>query len=131
MVAGHPFFEHERSGADHHLVEGIRPGVAARYVDGDFVRRQVAGLGPDLLQQVVGKDAVRPRSQREIGRVDRLEVDDRGELVRRIDTVHLIPAHYRNDRGRVLVTVLQEPELEGRLDIAGGEGYAIMLLDAV
>src|SRR5260370_25351109 len=43
----------------------------------------------------------------------------------------LIPADDRNDRGRVLVAVLQEPEVEGRLDIAGGEGGAIMPLDAV
>ena len=131
MVAGDPFFEHERSGADHDLVERVRSAVATRDVDRDFVGREVAGIGPDLLQQVVREDAVGARSQREVGRVHRMEVNDDGVLVRRIDTLNLVPATDGNDRRRVLVAELQEPEVKRRLDVLGRKGDAIMPLDAV
>src|ERR1700694_5409657 len=60
-----------------------------------------------------------------------MEVDDGGEVVRGIDATHLVPADDRNDRCRVFLVVFQKPEVEGRLDITGGEGDAVVPLDAV
>src|SRR5207253_6402751 len=77
MVPGYPLLEHERPGADHHLVEGVRTAIAARNVDRDLVVGDVAGLRPDLLQQVIRQDAVRSASQREVGGVDDVEVHRR------------------------------------------------------
>src|SRR5712691_2228376 len=58
-------------------------------------------------------------------------MDGGREVVGRIDAVHLIPAADGNDRRRILLVVLQEPEFEGCLDVAGGEGDSVMPLDAV
>ena len=130
MIAGHPLLEHERAGTDHDLVERVGSAVAPGNVDRHLVMGDVAGLGPDLLEQVVGKDAVGPGSQGEIGRVDTLEMHCCRVVIRGIDTIGLVPPAGGNQWRGILVAVLQPPEFEGGLDILGGEGDAVVPLDA-
>src|SRR2546425_6710555 len=130
MVAGPPFLEHEGPGADHDLVERVRAVETTWNIDGYFVCCQVPGLGPDLLQEVIREHPVRPGPQREIGGIDALEVNDRGVIIGGVYVVDLIPAAGRNEWRRVLVSILEPPEVEGRLYVLGRKRDAIVPLDA-